>query len=75
MTASTYRPNSEEAWYSMCLAALTAMLRARGLMFSTLARTGLEPVGLEIEARAFDLLLANFKELQPDKVVSAVSLT
>jgi len=28
----------KEVWYAVCLAALTAMLRARGLMFSTLAR-------------------------------------
>ena len=31
----------------MCLAALTAMLRARGLMFSMLARTGFEPAVVE----------------------------
>jgi len=30
-------------WYVVCLAALAAMLRARDLVFSTLARTGLEP--------------------------------
>ena len=41
----------------MCLADLTAMLRARGLMFSTLVRAGLEPADVE-EARAVDLLLA-----------------
>jgi len=40
----------------VCLAALTAMLRARGLMFSTLARTGLEPT--VVETRAVGLLLA-----------------
>ena len=39
------------------LAALAAMLRrARGLLFSTLARTGLEPA--VVETRAVDLLLA-----------------
>ena len=43
-------------WYVVCLAALTAMLRARGMMFSTLARTGLEPAG--VETRAVDLLIA-----------------
>jgi hypothetical protein len=44
----------------MCLAALTAMLRARGLMSSMLARTGLEPA--EVETRAMDLLLAAVKD-------------
>ena len=48
-------------WYVVCLAALTAMyiLRARGMMFSTLARTGLEPAG--VETRAVDLLLSALK--------------
>ena len=46
-------------WYVVCLAALTAMLRARGMMFSTLARTGLEPA--VVETRAVDLLLAALK--------------
>jgi hypothetical protein len=49
-------PISEEVWYVVCLAALTAMLRARGLMFSMLARTGLEPT--VVETRAVDLLAA-----------------
>ena len=39
---------------------MTAILRARGLMFNTLARTGLEPI--EVEARAVDLLLAALKD-------------
>ena len=43
-------------WYVVCLAALTAMLRGKGIMFSTLARTGLEPA--LVETRAVDLLLA-----------------
>jgi len=30
----------KEVWYVVRLNALAAMLRARGLMFSTLARTG-----------------------------------
>jgi len=47
-------------WHAACLAAMTAMLRARGLMFNTLARTGLEPI--EVEARAVDLLLAALKD-------------
>ena len=47
-------------WYVVCLAALTAMLRARGVMFSTLTRTGLEPA-LE-ETRAVDLLLAALED-------------
>ena len=46
----------KEVWYVVCLAALTAMLRARGMMFSTLARTGLEPA--VVGTRAVDLLLA-----------------
>ena len=50
----------KEVWYVVCLAALTAMLRARGVMFSTLTRTGLEPA-LE-ETRAVDLLLAALKD-------------
>jgi hypothetical protein len=51
----------KEVWYVVCLAALlTAMLRARGLMFSTLARTGLEPAA--VETRADDLLLAALKD-------------
>ena len=37
----------KEVWYVACLAALTAMLGARGIMFSTLARTGLEPAVVE----------------------------
>ena len=45
----------KKVWYVVCLAALTAMLRARGMMFSTLARTGLEPA--VVETRAADLLL------------------
>ena len=50
----------KEVWYVVCLAALTAMLRARGMMFSMLARTGLElPV---VETRAVDLLLAALKD-------------
>ena len=51
----------KEVWYVVCLAALTAMLRARGLMFSTLARTGSEPA--VVETRAVDLLLAALKDL------------
>ena len=47
-------------WYVVCLAALTAMLRARGMMFSTLARTGLEPA--VVETRAVDLLLTALKD-------------
>jgi hypothetical protein len=47
-------------WYGVCLAALTAMFRASGMMFSTLARTGLEPV--VVETRAVDLLLAALKD-------------
>ena len=50
----------KEVWYIVCLAALTAMLRARGLMFSTLARTGVEPA--VVETRAVDLLLAALKD-------------
>ena len=46
----------KELWYAVCLAALTAMLRARDVMFNTLARTGLEPA--LVETRAVDLLLA-----------------
>ena len=46
----------KEVWYVVCLAALTAMLRARGMMFSTLARTGLEPA--VVKTRAVYLLLA-----------------
>ena len=38
----------KEVWYVVCLAALTAMLRARGMMFSTLARTGLDPAVVEL---------------------------
>ena len=47
-------------WYVVRLAALTAMLRARGLMFSTLARAGVEPA--VVETRAVDLLLAALKD-------------
>ena len=47
-------------WYVLCLAALTAMLRARGFIFSTLARPGLEPA--VVETRAVDLLLAALKD-------------
>ena len=47
-------------WYVVCLAALTAMLRGKGIMFSTLARTGLEPA--VVETRAVDLLLAALKD-------------
>ena len=50
----------KEVWYVVCLAALTAMLRARGLMFSTLAMTGLEPA--VVETKAVDLLLAPLKD-------------
>jgi hypothetical protein len=51
----------KEVWYVVCLAALSAMLRApRDLMFSTLARTGVEPA--EVKTRAFDLLLAALKD-------------
>ena len=50
----------KELWYAVCLAALTAMLRARGLVFSTLARTGLEPA--VVETRAVGLLLAALKD-------------
>ena len=46
----------KEVWYVVYLAALTAMLRDRGLVFSTLARTGLEP-GV-VETKAVYLLLA-----------------
>jgi len=46
----------KEVWYVVRLAVLTAMLRARGMMLSTLARTGLEPA--VVETRAVDLLLA-----------------
>ena len=48
-------------WYVVCLAALTAMLRARDLVFSTLARTGLEPAVFLI-IRAIDLLLTALKD-------------
>jgi len=51
----------KEVWYVVCLAAPTAMLRARGMMFSTLARTGLEPA--LVETRAVDLLLSSLKTL------------
>jgi len=44
----------------VCLAALNAMLRARDMMFSTLARTGLDPAG--VETRAVDFLLAALKD-------------
>ena len=50
----------KEVCYVVCLAALTAMLRARVLMFSTLARTGKEPA--VVETRAVDLLLAALKD-------------
>jgi len=50
----------KKVWYVVCLAALTAMLRARGMMFSTLARTGLEPA--VVETRAVDLLLTALKD-------------
>ena len=40
----------KEVWYVVCLAAPTAMLRARGLIFSTLARTGVEPSVVETRA-------------------------
>jgi len=45
----------KEVWNVVCQAALTAMLRARGLMFSTLARTGLEPAVVEIGHLIFSL--------------------
>ena len=47
-------------WYVVCLAALTAMFRARGMMFSKIARTGLEPA--VVETRAVDLLLVAFND-------------
>jgi hypothetical protein len=47
-------------WYVVCLAALTAMLRARGLMLSTPSRTGVEPA--VVGTRAVDLLLAALKD-------------
>ena len=47
-------------WYVVRLAVLTAMLRARGMMLSTLARTGLEPA--VVETRAVDLLLAALED-------------
>ena len=50
----------KEVWYVVCLAALTAMFRARGMMFSKIARTGLEPA--VVETRAVDLLLAALKD-------------
>ena len=50
----------KEVWYVVCLAALTAKLRARGMMFSMLAKTGLEPA--IVETRAVDLLLAALKD-------------
>jgi hypothetical protein len=34
----------KEMLYAVCLAALTAMLRSRVLLFSMLVRTGLKPV-------------------------------
>jgi len=37
----------KEVWCAVCLSALIAMLRARGLIFSTPARAGLEPIDLE----------------------------
>ena len=46
----------KEFWYAVCFAALIAMLISRGLMFSTLARSGLKPVA--VKARAIDLLHA-----------------
>jgi hypothetical protein len=50
----------KEVWYGVCLAALTAMLiRARGMVFSTLARTGLKPA--VVETRAAHLLIAALK--------------
>jgi len=64
----------KEVRYAVCLAALTAMLGARGLMFSSLARAGLEPA--VVETRAVDLLLAAaVKDFAPAKVVPPVSLT
>ena len=55
-------PNSEEgSVVAVCLAALTAMLRARGLMFSMLARASLEPA--DVETKIVDLLLAAVKDL------------
>jgi hypothetical protein len=50
----------KEMWYVVCLAALTAMLRARGLMLSTPSRTGVEPA--VVGTRAVDLLLAALKD-------------
>jgi hypothetical protein len=50
----------KKVWYVVCLAALTAIFRARGVMFSTPARTGLEPAVVEI--RADDLLFAALKD-------------
>ena len=43
-------------WYAVCLAALTAIIRSRGLVFCTPARPGSETVG--VEARAVDLFCA-----------------
>ena len=61
--AATEQPRQtvrKEVWYVVCLAALTVMLGARGMMFSTLARTGLEPA--VVETTAVDLLLAALKD-------------
>jgi len=66
-------------WYVVCLASLTAMLRARGIMFSTLARTGLEPANFQpMQYQKLGQLIFSsqpLKTLQPAKVVSPVSLT
>ena len=51
-------------WYVVCLAALTAMLRARGLVFSTLARTGLEPA--VADTRAVDRLTFPLRQSSRD---------
>ena len=55
-----YQTVRKEMWYVVCLAALTAMLRARGLMLSTPSRTGVEPA--VVGTRAVDLLLAALKD-------------
>jgi hypothetical protein len=38
----------KEVRYDVCLAALTAMFRSRGLILSTLARSGLEPLASDL---------------------------
>jgi hypothetical protein len=46
----------KEAWHAVCSAALTAMFRYGGLMFSMLARSPL--IHVAVEARAVNLLHA-----------------